>query len=188
MASARISRPSASVLPISTVLPEKLVTMSPGRVERPETMFSTSGITPTMRRLSLSAAAVSRVAVTAAAPAISHFMSPMDGPVLMLRPPESKVTPLPTSTTVSRPLRGLCSSTTMAGLFRLPAPTANRAPNFLRCSSASVNTRAESPLFLAAVVMSRANCSGVFSLEGVLTQSRARMVPRQTVSIWAGSF
>ncbi len=42
-ASARISRPSASVLSTSTVLPLRIVSTSPGRIALPLGMFSTSG-------------------------------------------------------------------------------------------------------------------------------------------------
>ena len=42
-ASARISRPSASVLVTSTVLPLNIVSTSPGRIAAPETMFSAIG-------------------------------------------------------------------------------------------------------------------------------------------------
>ena len=43
IASARISRPSASVLVTSTVLPLNIVSTSPGRIAEPETMFSAIG-------------------------------------------------------------------------------------------------------------------------------------------------
>ena len=42
-ASARISRPSASVLVISTVLPSNIVSTSPGRMAAPDGMFSAIG-------------------------------------------------------------------------------------------------------------------------------------------------
>ena len=44
-----------------------------------------------------SSAIASVAAITAAAPAMSHFIVYMLSPGLMLRPPESKVMPLPTS-------------------------------------------------------------------------------------------
>ena len=47
MASHRISRPSASVLMTSMVWPERLVTMSPGRVARLPGMFSHAGMMAT---------------------------------------------------------------------------------------------------------------------------------------------
>jgi hypothetical protein len=43
-ASARISRPSASVLSTSTVLPLRIFKTSPGRIAPPLGMFSTSGM------------------------------------------------------------------------------------------------------------------------------------------------
>ena len=65
----------------------------------------------------LSLAAAIKLAATAAAPDISDFMSDIDEPVLMLRPPESKVTPFPTSARVFLAPAGLCSNTTMLGLL-----------------------------------------------------------------------
>ena len=50
-ASASTRRPSASVLPISTVLPARLVSTSPGRKALPEMLFSAAGIS-TRRRTS----------------------------------------------------------------------------------------------------------------------------------------
>src|SRR3569833_1432158 len=52
-ASASTSRPSASVLTISIVVPEAARTMSPGRMALPLGMFSTSPITPTALILAL---------------------------------------------------------------------------------------------------------------------------------------
>ncbi len=79
-ASARTSRPSASVLSTSTVLPPYIVRTSPGRVASPETMFSAigaHGVTATGSPRS----AIARVAATtAAAPAMSHFIVVMPGP------------------------------------------------------------------------------------------------------------
>ena len=95
-ASARTSRPSASVLSTSTVLPPYIVRTSPGRVAEPETMFSAMGTNVDTFTGSLSAA-IARVAwTTAAAPAMSHFMVFMPWAGLIDRPPESNVIPLPT--------------------------------------------------------------------------------------------
>ena len=52
-ASARIRRPSASVLPISTVMPLRLVSTSPGRKALPAIEFSTAGMSTRSRTLSL---------------------------------------------------------------------------------------------------------------------------------------
>ena len=61
---------------------------------------------------------------TAAAPAMSPFISHMWSPGLRLMPPESKVMPLPTSAMVSADsLRGMWRRMTMRGGWGLPWPT-----------------------------------------------------------------
>ncbi len=88
-ASARISRPSASVLVISMVFPERLVSTSPGRMARPDGMFSTIGayvVTLTGRPRSAMAKVAAR---TAAAPPMSNFIVAIEAPDLRLSPPES---------------------------------------------------------------------------------------------------
>ena len=96
-ASARISRPSASVLSTSTVVPPYIVSTSPGRIAEPDTMFSAIGTKVVTLTGSPSAAIASVAWTTAAAPAMSLFISCMPWAGLMVRPPESKVMPLPTS-------------------------------------------------------------------------------------------
>ena len=96
-ASASTSRPSASVLETSTVVPSYVVSTSPGRNEAPPTMFSASAAKPLTRTGSWSRAMVSTAWTTAAAPAMSSFIVGMLAAGLMVSPPESKVMPLPTS-------------------------------------------------------------------------------------------
>ena len=79
--------------------------MSPGFTARPPGMFSTAATRPTTLRRSRSCAASVRLAITAAAPLISNFISSIPGGSLSEMPPVSKVTPLPTSTTGGPPLR-----------------------------------------------------------------------------------
>ena len=100
-ASARISRPSASVLLTSTVLPFSWVMMSPGRIERPEGMFSVEGTTATMSRSMPSSAIAPIASITAAPPDMSIFISCMPADGLIEMPPESKVTALPTMPSTS---------------------------------------------------------------------------------------
>ena len=59
-------------------------------------MFSAIGTNVLTLIGSLSRAMASVACTTAAAPAMSDFMSFIDDAGLMVRPPESKVTPLPT--------------------------------------------------------------------------------------------
>ena len=95
-ASARTSRPSASVLSTSIVWPDIERTMSPGRCAVPDGMFSTSPTMPTALTLALRAPSRRISPITTPAPAMSHFMSPMPAAGLIEMPPVSKVTPLPT--------------------------------------------------------------------------------------------
>src|SRR2546426_336635 len=76
-ASHRMSRPSASVLMISMVLPRWLLTTSPGFTAVPDGRFSVAGIRPTTFAFGLSAPRTSNAPSTAAAPDMSYFMSSM---------------------------------------------------------------------------------------------------------------
>ena len=96
-ASPSTSRPSASVLSTSTVVPPYIVSTSPGRIAVPETMFSAIGANVVTLIGSPSRAIASVAWITAAAPAMSDFMSFIEAAGLMVSPPESKVMPLPTS-------------------------------------------------------------------------------------------
>ena len=94
--SPRISRPSASVLLISTVRPDAPRITSPGLSALPPGMFSVAGTTATTRRGTPSRAIARTAATTAAAPAMSSFIRSMPSAGLIEMPPVSKVTPLPT--------------------------------------------------------------------------------------------
>jgi len=118
-----MSRPSASVLPISTVRPLRLGRTSPGRIDAAEIAFSTIGIS-TRRRTSSFVSITSRASASAAAaPPMSFFINPMPLDGLMSRPPLSKATPLPTRVTFgasSRPQR----KSTRRGASAAALPTA----------------------------------------------------------------
>ena len=74
-----------------------MVSTSPGRTALPETMFSAIG-TNVLTLIGSPRLAITYVAcTTAAAPAMSDFISFMLAAGLMVRPPESNVMPLPTS-------------------------------------------------------------------------------------------
>ena len=98
-ASHRISRPSASVLPISTVMPLRVRMTSSGRKALPETAFSTAGTSTRSRTGSRAAMTAWARPSTVAAPPMSFFISRMPAGGLRSSPPVSKHTPLPTSVT-----------------------------------------------------------------------------------------
>ena len=78
-ASAMISRPSASVLVTSTVVPPYIVSTSPGRIAAPEIMFSAIGAYVVTAIGSPSWAMTKVACTTAAAPAMSYFMCSIEG-------------------------------------------------------------------------------------------------------------
>ena len=97
MPSARMRRPSASVLITSIVLPLIARRTSPGFVALPPGMFSVAGTIAVTSMAGFSRAMAPMVATTAAPPDISPFISSMPAAGLIEMPPVSKVMPLPTS-------------------------------------------------------------------------------------------
>ncbi len=87
MPSARISRPSASVLITSIVLPFIALTMSPGLVALPPGMFSVAGTMPTTLIFGLILPIAHIAAMTPAPPDMSYFMSSMRSAGLIEMPP-----------------------------------------------------------------------------------------------------
>ncbi|CAM5480403.1 hypothetical protein STANM309S_05988 [Streptomyces tanashiensis] len=73
-ASARTSRPSASVFRTSTVLPLYMRRTSPGRVAEPDGMFSARASQPVTLTSRPRRAAATTEENTAAAPLMSHFI------------------------------------------------------------------------------------------------------------------
>ena len=94
--SASTSRPSASVLTTSIVVPVFARTMSPGLSAWPDGRFSVAPITATTRTGSPSAAIAPVASSTAAPPDMSNFISLIFVAGLSEIPPESNVTALPT--------------------------------------------------------------------------------------------
>ena len=74
IASARINRPSASVLSTSTVMPPYWVSTSPGRCAVDDGMFSAIGTVAITSMGNCCLAASTTVAITAAAPPMSEVM------------------------------------------------------------------------------------------------------------------
>ena len=81
------------------VNPDMLVTMSPGLLASPSGIFSLLGITPVTLMGNFSSAMALMTPNTVPAPHMSYFISSIAWLGLMDTPPESKVRPLPTSTT-----------------------------------------------------------------------------------------
>ena len=94
-ASARTSRPSASVFVTSIVLPFIAVRMSPGRYAWPPGMFSQDATTLSTRTGRPRSAIAPVASITAAPPAMSPFMSSMRRDGLSEIPPVSNVIALP---------------------------------------------------------------------------------------------
>ena len=96
-ASARVSRPSASVLLTSMVLPLEAVRISPGCMAWPLIIFSVAAQIKWTSALGLICPIALAAPRVAAPPPMSIFMVSMPLPTpLMFNPPESKVTLLPT--------------------------------------------------------------------------------------------
>ena len=98
-ASHRMSRPSASVLPISTVMPFLVLTISSGRIALPLTAFSTSGNSTRNRTGNPPCMSACASPSMIAAPPMSFFIIFMPEAGFRSSPPESKHTPLPTNVT-----------------------------------------------------------------------------------------
>ena len=185
--SARINRPSASVLWISAVLPLRNVSTSPSLSAEPDGMLSVhirNAVTLLRQPSDLSDAIV---ASTAAAPDMSIFMIALIGLVgLRLRPPESYITPLPTSATCALGVRGVYVSLTIRGGSTEPALTPSMPPHPIASSWSRSNTSAARParageLDSRAPRMPRA----VSRLAGVLASSRARLAASDVTTPWA---
>ncbi len=118
---------------------------------------------------------------TVQAPHLSNFISSMLRDGLIEMPPVSKVTPLPTSATISSPLPH-SSRTSLGGLWD-PLPTA-RIPPIPRASRSATSRTSQSMLHCDASARAcSAIQSGVASLGGVFARSRLSFTAR--ASGWA---
>ena len=93
-----------------------------------EGRFSASDAYAVTLTRSPSSAIALTAAITAAAPAMSHFIVYMLSPGLRFRPPESKVMPLPTRARWCLAPRGAYASRTSRGGREEPPPTARMPP------------------------------------------------------------
>ena len=171
-ASPSTSRPSASVLVISTVSPLRLFKMSPGRRALPSIAFSTAGISRC--RCTGSFASITRLASASAcaAPPISFFINSMPAGDFIDSPPVSKVTPLPTIAIFGWSALPHFSSIRRGAWARIAAlPT----PWIIGKCSSSVSPRVTftSPPCFSDNLSTRVSIlSGPISAAGVLTISR----------------
>ena len=179
--SARTKRPSASVLITSIVSPFIEVTISPGRTALPDGMFSTRPTRPTTLALALRRASVFMTPATTPAPPMSMVISSMPAAGLMLIPPVSNTTPLPTKAKgASSPPPFHCITTTLDGLSD-PCPTQRRDPMPSFSRSASSRTSTVTPSALRSLSFS-ANVVVVRMFAGAFTRSRVKKVPSATAA------
>src|SRR5215211_2379194 len=181
-ASARMRRPSASVLSTSTVLPFRILRTSPGRMAVPLGMFSTIGTYAVTLALTPSSFSTDIAASTAAAPDMSVFIVSMPLDVFSDRPPESKTTPLPTNATEPFLPCGEYVALTRRGGLPEPWPTPTTPPSPSALSSASLITFTVTPLPRRSFLAASANAAGDLAPDGSFTMSRAQVTAAATVA------
>ena len=121
-------------------------------------------------------------AATTAAPVMSLFMSSIDAAGFKHRPPESNVTPLPTSARVGDLSPRRYSRIMNRGGSSDPAATPRRPPNRSRRIRSSSHTSTARPASEAITSMRSASRRGDLSPGGVFTRSRARLTASPTIS------
>ena len=121
-------------------------------------------------------------ATTLAAPAMSPFMLTMLDDGLMVRPPESKVTPLPTSARwATAPFGAQVSFASRDGdseelpTLRMPPQPISASCSWSKTSSFTLGAPRPLVASLCAAVTRSASSGGVQSPGGMLTQSRVRV-------------
>ena len=151
-------------------------------------MFSTVGTTHTRFSARPSRTAAMNAPITPAAPPMSNFISSMPGPGLRLMPPESKVTPLPTSAYgFSSALPPRYCSTTSLGLLTEPRATASSEPK----PSLSISTWSSTWQLTRSSWASANACAwaaihaGLQMFGGRLASSRAKRTPSAIASACA---
>ena len=153
---------------------------SPGRWAVPLGMFSADGTQPVTRIGRASSAIALTAPMTAAAPAMSDFISSMLAAGLMEMPPVSKVMPLPTRARCRVAPSGAYSSRVSRGAWAEPWPTARMPPqpSRRRSSSSQIVTSTGRPS--TASTAAAASTDGGRALGGVLTRSRVRLTALAT--------
>ena len=155
--------------------------MSPGLDAPPPGMFSTAGARARIGSPGDSLATVAMAAITVHAPVLSIFISSIRSAGLMLMPPESKQTPLPTIATVRPSLSFAPSSPERSTISRgglwLPCPTARNIPMPSSAARFSSMTSIVRPASSAIARASSARTCGVTSLAARLASRRATLAP-----------
>jgi hypothetical protein len=185
-ASASTSRPSASVLLTSTVSPLRLRRMSPGRKALPEIAFSTAGISTRSRSRSPSVMIARARPSAVAAPPMSFFIRPIEAPGLMLSPPVSKHTPLPTSVTFGAS-EGPQTSSTSRGSAAAARPTAWIIGKPASSRPAPVTEVTPAWNGSASARTAASSAAGPMSAAGVLTRSWVSAIAPASASMRARS-
>ena len=162
--------------------PEAVIIISPGLTDLPDNIFSADGITPKISTGKLDFAAAKIVPATTAAPDISAFISAILFEGFIEIPPESKVTPFPTSAIFFLFLflfftGEIYSSTIKRGGFSLPIPMAVKPPIFLFLISFSLKTVAFTFTLLKVEETLFANSFGVIIIAGSFSRSLAKFTP-----------
>ncbi len=173
MASASTRRPSASVLPISTVMPLRLVSTSPGRKALPAMLLSAAGISTRSRTGSFARMARSANESAAAAPPMSFFIRTIALDGLISRPPVSKQIPLPTIVTLgarSEPQR----RSIRRGARSLARPTAWIIGKLSESRPEPSVTLTLPPKAVASSRAALSSSAGPRSFAGVLIRSRPK--------------
>ena len=185
-ASARTSRPSASVLSTSTVLPLRKRMTSPGFCAWPPGRFSVAGTKAVTSTGRPRRAAAATAPITAAPPAMSYFMVSIDLGGLSESPPESKVIPLPTRITRRRAPGPAQRSRMKRGSSRLPRATASRPVRPSLAMRFGAHASASRPRMSRASAATRsARKRGVATDAGSFTRSRARKISCTTAPVAA---
>ena len=153
----------------------------PGGVAARACCRSSGGRRPPSRR-GASSGTADIAAMTAAAPPMSLFIVTMPSVVLMERPPESKVMPLPTSATDPRAPSGSYASSTNRGGCSDPRLTPSRPPSPSARMAFSSSTVARSPAADATSAARSASTGGVSDPPGSFTRSRASATASATRS------
>mmetsp|Transcript_58070 Transcript_58070/g.160579 ORF Transcript_58070/g.160579 Transcript_58070/m.160579 type:complete len:304 (-) Transcript_58070:866-1777(-) len=181
-ASARVRRPSASVLITSIVFPLDAVRISPGRIALSEIMFSHAATMKcTSTSLGLSRPMAFAVPKVAPEPPMSNFISSIkEAPTFRLYPPESKVRPLPTIATF---LVGVCGGLYVRWMNLGPCSSSEplATPMYAPMPRASTASRsrisASSPCSMATSTAISASDLGVTTFGGEATRSRQTFTP-----------